>query len=459
MSKNKSKLNIHFLGGASTVTGSKYLIETDGQKILVDCGMFQGVKSLRMLNWEYLPVDVSLIDCVLLTHGHLDHVGFLPRLVKMGFKGTIYGTAPTIAIAKVILKDSAKIQEEDAERANQKGYSKHEVAEALYTLEDVEKTLEHFVNVHEGQWFDLQNGTKARWQYNGHIIGATFIELDVCGKIIVFSGDIGREDDLLLEKPKRPQKADVLLVESTYGDRLHIEEDVENLLIEIIQKTYARGGNLIIPSFAVERTQTLMYILWKLQERNAIPKMPMIMDSPMGTNVWEIFARYSEWQKLTHKEFDSISRAFTITTSYKETWETIDDKRPKIIVAGSGMITGGRVLTYIKQLINKPETSVLLVGYQAEGTRGRSLLEGAQEIKIHGKYREVKAEIFTCQSLSAHGDQTEMLNWMSEIENPPQKVFLVHGEPHAADAFRVKIKDVLGWEAQIPKMYSIEDLT
>lgn len=455
--ENKS-INLHFLGAAGTVTGSKYLIETDEQKIMVDCGLFQGLKSLRELNWNYLPLDVSKLDAVLLTHGHLDHAGFLPRLIKMGFKGIVYGTPPTLEIAEIILRDSAKIQEEDAERANKENYTKHSPAIPLYDSEDVEKVLEHFVNVHPDKWLNFGDNIRARWQFNGHILGATFIEMDVNGKRIVFSGDIGRTNDLLLESPKKPEKADILLIESTYGGRKHIDEDIENLLKTIILDTVEKGGNLIIPSFAVERTQTIMYILWKLHKNKQIPSIPMIMDSPMGSHVLDVFQKYHEWHKLSMQEFKEITQQFKIVESYKETWEVINNTKSKIIIAGSGMLTGGRVLTYLQQLIKKPETSVLLVGYQAEGTRGRQLLEGAEEIKIHGKYVPVKAAIYNCQSLSAHADQTELLDWASEIKTKPEKVYIVHGEQSSADAFRVKLKDVYDWDASIPTLNAIEEL-
>jgi metallo-beta-lactamase family protein len=454
---NKS-INLHFLGAAGTVTGSKYLIETEEENIMIDCGLFQGLKSLRELNWNYLPIDVTSINAILLTHGHLDHVGFLPRLVKMGFKGIIYGTPPTLEIAEIILRDSAKIQEEDAERANKEKFTKHSPAVPLYDTIDVEKIVEHFVNVQPDKWLDFGTNIKARWQYNGHILGATFIELDVFGKRIVFSGDIGRKKDLLLDPPKRPKKADILLIESTYGGKNHEDENIDELLVTIINHTIEKGGNLIIPSFAVERTQTIMFILWKLYKANKIPTIPMIMDSPMGANVLEIFQKYHEWHKISIQEFKEITQLFKVVESYKETWEVINNTKSKIIIAGSGMITGGRVLTYLKQLVKKTETSVLLMGYQAEGTRGRQLLEGAEEIKIHGKYVPVKAEIYNCQSLSAHADQTELLEWVSEIKTKPKKVFIIHGEQSSADAFRVKLKDVYDWDAAIPSLNSIVQL-
>lgn len=451
----KKKIQVHFLGAAGTVTGSKYLVDTGEKKILIDCGMFQGLKKLRLMNWDYLPVNVEEIDTVLITHGHLDHVGYLPRLVKAGFKYSIQATAPTLDIAAIVLRDSGQIQEEEAERANKEGYTKHHPAEALYTLKDAEKAIQHFATVPEGQWMDLYEGVQVRFQYNGHIIGATFIELDIYGKRFVFSGDVGRPDDLLMKSPKKPERADVLFVESTYGDRLHPKEDTKAKLREVVNSTVEKGGTLIIPSFAVERTQTLMYLLWQLKEEKLIPDIPMIMDSPMGANVLSVFNTYHEWHKLPKNECAKMCKAFRIVRRYKETWDVINNPESKIVVAGSGMVSGGRVLTYLQQYINKPDTTVLLAGFQAEGTRGRALLEGASELKIYGKYVDVKAEILNMQTLSAHADQAELLDWMNAISNKPEQVFIVHGERHAADMFRVKVQDTYGWNCTVPELYSI----
>lgn len=454
----ENKTSIHFLGASGSVTGSKYLLKSSGKQILIDCGLFQGLKELRELNWEYLPVDVKEIDAVLLTHGHLDHVGFIPRLIKMGYNGPIYGTSPTLKIAEIILLDSGRIQEEYAKNANDEKFTKHEPAEPLYTEKEAEKAIEHFQNLPKEEWIDLFDSVKIRFQPNGHILGATFIELEVNGKRFVFSGDIGRKDDFLLEDPKKPEKADYLFIESTYGDRLHPKENIEEKLIEIIEKTVQKGGTLIIPSFAVERTQTLMFILSKLKRENRIPNIPLIMDSPMGDRVLRIFKNHKDSHKRSNQEISELIGAFKIVKKYAETWEIIDKKESKIVIAGSGMITGGRVLTYLKQYLDRPETSVLLVGFQAEGTRGRALLEGATELKIQGKYIPVKAEIFNSQSLSSHADQEGLLDWLSEIKTPPEKVFLVHGENIARDAFRLKLKDNLGWNCILPKLWEIDEL-
>ena len=449
---------IHFLGGVGTVTGSKFLIDLQEKKILIDCGVFQGLKELREQNWQELPFNASLIDVVLLTHGHLDHVGYLPRLVQQGFSGKIIGTAPTLAIAEIILNDSAKIYEEEAEKANKEKYTKHQPALPFFTKKDVEKTISFFELNQEDKWISLSENIKYRFQYNGHIIGATFIELDIYSKRFVFSGDIGRTDDYLLDNPKKPAWADFLFIESTYGNKLHPEENVEAVLTKIIKEVIDKKGNLIIPSFAVERLQMLMYVLWKLYKENKIPNIPIYVDSPMGNNVLDVFKRFSKWHKLSESEYNSMCNHINIIQSYKETWETIDNKVSKIVIAGSGMVTGGRVLTYLQQLIDETATTVLLVGYQAEGTRGRQLQDGASEIRFYGKYYPVKATIKSIESLSAHADQKGLLNWMSSIKNIPEKVYLIHGEPTSLDAFRVKIKNTYKWNVTIPKLNDIEEI-
>ncbi len=452
-------LQIHFLGASGTVTGSKFLLKLPDVTILVDCGLFQGIKKLRELNWQQLPVQASDIDIVLLTHGHLDHTGFLPRLVNMGFRGTVWGTAPTLEIAEIILRDSAKIQEEDAERANKGGYTKHKPALPLYNTKDVEKTVRLFSKIVEDEWITIHKSMKVRFLYNGHIIGATFIELDVAGKRIVFSGDIGRNNDPLLRDPKKPEKADFLFLESTYGGRYHTNENIAAKLEQVINETIQLNGTLIIPSFAVERAQLLMYFIWQLYRQNKIPRsLPVFLDSPMGAAALDIFKRYHEWHKLSEKDCNQMTERIRVVESFRETWEIIDLPGPKVIIAGSGMVTGGRVLTYLQQYIGKPETTVLLAGYQAEGTRGRQLLDGAEEIKFFGKYFPVKARIDMLQGLSGHADQSELIEWISNIDKPPQETYLIHGESHASDILRVKLNDLPGWNAVTPELFEIREI-
>lgn len=453
------KIQIHFLGASGTVTGSKYLLKLPDITILVDCGLFQGLKKLRELNWQQLPVKASDIDLVLLTHGHLDHTGFLPRLVNLGYRGPVWGTIPTLDIAEIILRDSAKIQEEDAERANKEGFSKHKPALPLYTTKDVEKTLTLFAGKKEGEWISINDSIQARFQYNGHILGAAFIEFDIHGKRFVFSGDIGRNNDPLLRDPKKPDKADILFLESTYGARLHSSVNIPEKLQRIILETVKNNGTLIIPSFAVERAQLLMYLIWQLHKAGIIPPtLPVILDSPMGTAALNIFLKHHNWHKLNQKECAEMSSRVRIVQSFRETWEIIDTPGPKVIIAGSGMVTGGRVLTYLQQYIGKPETTILFAGFQAEGTRGRQILEGANEIKFFGKFYPVKARVEILEGLSGHADKGELIDWVSGISNPPQEIFLVHGEPQSSDMLRVKLSDSLGWKADIPELFEIREI-
>lgn len=445
-------MKIKFLGGAGTVTGSKTLVESNGIRILIDCGQFQGIKSLRELNWEPLPILPNTIDFVLLTHGHLDHCGWLPRLVNQGFEGKIYCTSPTAAIAKLILLDSAKIQEEEAERANKEHYSKHEKAEPLYNVIQAEKVFPLFRVLKTNEEVLLDPEISAVFRNAGHIIGACSIGLKLEGKTLVFSGDIGRDDDVLMYPPIKPKEADYVFLESTYGNRIHPDEDVKLLLETYINNTYQINGTVIIPSFAVERAQTIMYLLWQLKIENKIPDISYIIDTPMGISVLDIFMNNRNWHKLSESDCIEMCQMFTLNSDYKETITSIFDKQPKVVIAASGMITGGRVLSYLERYIGLPETTVIIVGYQAEGTRGRKLLEGATEIKIYGKYYPVLAKILEIEGLSAHGDQNDLLNWLSDLKKKPEKVFLVHGENQPADELRIKINEKYGFDCAVPLM-------
>lgn len=442
-------MKIKFIGGAGTVTGSKTLVDSNGVRILIDCGQFQGLKPLRELNWEPLPILPSSIDYVLLTHGHLDHCGWLPRLVNQGFKGKIYCTSPTKDIAKLILLDSAKIQEEDANKANQEHFSKHEKAEALYTTEQVEAVLPLFRVIKPNEVVNLDAEISAVYTNAGHIIGACSIALSLENKILVFSGDIGRDNDAMLYAPVKPKKGNFLFLESTYGNRLHPEMDAKADLEMYINNTVQKRGTIIIPSFAVERAQMIMYLLWQLKVEGRIPNIDYIIDTPMGISVLDIFSKNRRWHKLPEEDFVAMCKMFSLVRDYKETIATIYDKNPKVVIAASGMITGGRVLSYLEHYIGLPETTVIIIGYQAEGTRGRKLLEGAAEIKIHGKYYPVMANILEIESLSAHADQKGLLNWLSELEEKPEKIFLVHGENQAADELRIKINEQYGFPCSV----------
>jgi metallo-beta-lactamase family protein len=451
-------MKIKFLGGTGTVTGSKTLVESNGLRILIDCGQFQGIKPLRELNWEPLPILPSTIDFVLLTHGHLDHCGWLPRLVNQGFKGKIYCTSPTKDVAKLILLDSAKIQEEEANKANEGHFSKHEMAEPLYTVEQAEQVLPLFRVIKPNEEVVLDPEIFAIFSNAGHIIGACTIALTLENKTLVFSGDIGRDNDVLMYAPTKPKKADYVFIESTYGNRIHPETDAKLELEAYINNAVQKGGTIIIPSFAVERAQTIMYLIWQLKMEDRIPNIPYIIDTPMGISVLDIFRNNRKWHKLSEEDCVAMCKMFYMISDYKETIEAIYNKQPKVVIAASGMITGGRVLSYLERYIGLPETTVIIVGYQAEGTRGRKLLEGATEIKTHGKYYEVKANIIEIEGLSAHGDQKDLLNWLSELETKPKKVFLVHGENQPADELRIKIQEKYGFDCVVPLLGQEFDL-
>ncbi len=447
------KLEVNFLGAAGTVTGSKYLVETDTLNILIDCGFFQGLKELRLKNWEDLPVDVSSIDYVILTHGHLDHTGYLPKLKSQGFKGIVLGNAPTLEITQIILEDTARIQEEEAEKANKENYSKHQPALPLYTLDDANEIIESFKIFESGEWNRLDERTRFRHRLCGHILGAGFIELDVDGKILLFSGDLGRNKDLLLEAPQKPEWADFLFLESTYGDRLHKEENIENILSGLIRKTIEENGIMLIACFAVERLQLLSYLLWRMFRKNMIPNIPIYIDSPMGVDVTRLFGKFHEFHKVEPAEFLAIKDHFELVTSYKRTWEIIDERRPRIVLAGSGMLSGGRMLTYLTRFIEDPATRLILTGYQAEGTRGRKIEDGEKEIKIWGEYYRVNAQVHRLESLSAHADRSELLEWAGKIKNIPEKVFLIHGEKEVSSALKREIETNYNWNVVIPDLY------
>lgn len=444
------KITVRFLGAAGTVTGSKHLIEATGKRILIDCGLFQGLKELRLLNREPLPVPASTIDAVILTHGHLDHVGYLPLLVKQGFNGPIYATFPTIEITKLILADSARIQEEDAERANRGGWSKHKPALPLYTAKEAEAVFPLLTPVHPDEETEIGSDSSFRLRYNGHIIGAAFVELTIAGRTLVFSGDIGRPEDPLLFAPEKPEQADFLFIESTYGDRKHAEHPKISLA-RAINQAIAKQGTILVPSFAVERTQLLMYYIWELIEEKTIPEIPVYMDSPMGTHVLDVFNNNGEWHRISPETANKIRNKIRIIRNFKQSEELAKDHTPKIIIAASGMATGGRILGWFEQYLGDATATILLVGYQGEGTRGRALLDGAKEIKLHGKFLEVKAEVTLIEGLSAHADSDELIDWMSKLKTKPGQVFIIHGEPEASKALKSRIEAIYQLPCIIPE--------
>ncbi|TNF47225.1 MAG: MBL fold metallo-hydrolase, partial [Bacteroidetes bacterium] len=443
-----------FLGGAGTVTGSKILVEYKDKKILIDCGLFQGLKQLRLLNRAPFPIDPSTIDTIVLTHAHLDHCGFLPVLVNNGFKGDIHCTYPTKDLTEVILMDSAKIQEEDAARANSHKYSKHPESKPLYTTKDVIRTMKHLEGHDLHEWVIIDENISFQFKNAGHILGSSFVELKIREKKFLFSGDIGRTNPMLLYPPKRIEQADYVVLESTYGDRIHPKTNVKMELLSVIEDTFDKKGILMIPSFAVERTQEIIYLLYQLIEEEMLPPMKIYLDSPMGVNSTNIYNKYHDWQNISNFEINRMYNDIHYIMSYEESKAMVQDSNPKIIIAGSGMVEGGRILHYLNNHLENERNTLLFVGYQGEGTRGRSLMDGAKEIKFFGEYRKVRCEIRSISSLSAHGDQEEMLNWLKGFKTPPTTLFLNHGEPHQADTFRVKIESELGWDIEVPSMNS-----
>lgn len=452
-------ISLQFLGGVGTVTGSKFLVQTQNFRILVDCGLFQGVKDLRLQNRAQLPVDPATIDAVILTHAHLDHTGYLPLLVKNGFKGKIYATSPTRELSKVILTDSAHIQEEDAAYANEIGYSKHHPAEPLYTVKEVNQALSLFCNTEIAKWTPVAEKIKFRLSPSGHILGSVFIELKCEGITIVFSGDLGRSKPLILPPPASVAKADYLLIESTYGDRVHSAEPPVQQLKRIINETVARKGHVIVPSFAVGRAQDVLFLLSKLKRQKAIPDVPIFLDSPMGIHATEIFLNHKEWHSLKPHEVKDLCQNVTMVRNNTQSNEISRAKHSTIVIAGSGMISGGRVLKHLERRLPDERNTVVLVGFQAAGTRGSLLRDKIPELKMYGQYVQVNAKVEEISSLSAHADQKEILMWLKGFSKPPKKTFIIHGEPQASDALRVRIQDTLDWEVQIPKQFEIVNLS
>ena len=444
-------MQITFLGGAGTVTGSKTLIEVGKEKILLDCGLFQGLKELRLKNWDKLPVKASEISYIILTHAHLDHCGYIPLFVKQGFQGKIICTPPTRDLAEIILKDSGKIQEEDAERANKYGYTKHHPAKPLYTVEDAIFAMNFFETIELHEWVELSPDIKFQFKNAGHILGSAFVELHIQDKTFIFSGDIGRKKPLLLHPKEKIGHADYIVCESTYGDRLHDKTPAIITLWEAINYTILdKGGTLLIPTFAVERAQELIYLLSILKKEKKIPHdLPIYLDSPMGVDATEVFANYPNYHTLSKSEIREMHNTVKLIKDFQTSVDIVNDNRQKIVLAGSGMSTGGRILYYYNKYLGDDKNTILLVGYQAEGTRGRSLKEGDNEIKFFGTYHEVRAEIMEISSLSAHADQHEILDWLKTADKPPKTLFLNHGEPHQSNALRAKIQDALKWEKVI----------
>lgn len=440
-----------FCGGAETVTGSCIYVTYGANRILIDCGMFQGLKALRLLNREPFPFPVDELTDVVLTHAHLDHCGRLPLLIKSGFSGRIHLTQPTADLASIILRDSAKIQEEEADRANREGYSKHNPAKPLYDLGDVDNTIPMFHQVDYNSTVVLSKDLKFKLHNAGHILGAAIVELEAGEKKLVFSGDLGRFDSEIMHPPKKFKHADVMVLESTYGDRNHPAVKPVDELEKVINETFERDGNLIIPSFAVERAQELIYFISRLKRENRIPDIPTYLDSPMGVDATNVFYSYSHLHRLDNADLAHMQDCVTLIKDYYRSQTLLHSKQPKIVLAGSGMLTGGRVLHYLERHIGNPNDTILLAGFQAAGTRGRDLAAGKKELKFFGAKYAVKAQIKSLQGLSAHVDAAGTLEWLSGLRKKPQHVFLNHGEPEALKSLQNLLADKLQMNAEISK--------
>lgn len=452
---------ITFLGAVGTVTGSKYLVEAGGKRLLVDCGLFQGPKPLRQRNWDRLPIDPSTIDWIVLTHAHIDHTGYLPRIVRDGFRGPIYANAATRELCELLLPDSAHLQEEDAQYATKKGYSSHKPALPLYTVADAQAALTRFQEIPRKDPFTISPQFTVKPTDAGHILGSSSLQITITenGKssVVVFSGDVGRYNQPILNDPEPIAKADYILCESTYGDRDHPTDSPYDAIAAIVNRVVNRGGIIVIPAFAVGRTQTLMYILRQLEERQQIPKLPTYIDSPMAINVTGLYVRHKEDHSLqfTREEqtgnHDPLNvHEVHMTRTPQESKQINSIVTPCRIMSASGMCTGGRILHHLARRLPDSRNAIILAGYQGEGTLGRLLLEGAKVARIHGEDVPVRAEITEVSQFSAHGDRGEIVRWLSGFTAPPKQLYLVHGDPPAAQAFRGTVQQQLHWPVTIP---------
>jgi metallo-beta-lactamase family protein len=461
-------IKIQFLGATGTVSGSKYLIDTGKTRFLVDYGMFQGPKHLRLLNWQTPPVKPNSVDCVLLTHAHIDHSGMLPVLARDGFQGPIWATPITTELCEINLLDAAHLQEEDARFANKMKFSKHKPALPLYTKEDAELAISRLRSLDYDEPAMISEDIQIRFLDAGHILGSAIVEVTAQNEKpmrIVFSGDLGRYDALILRDPTPVYEADYLLIESTYGNRKHPAEEPIGDLAAIINETAKRGGMVVIPAFAVGRTQALLYMIRDMKVRGVIPDLPIFVDSPMALRVTDVFCRhvddFDEEAKAIFRETgecpvlsDNVHFVYT-----KEESQKINDIRyPAIIISASGMATGGRILHHLKYRLPDPRNTILFVGYQAYGTRGQLLRDGARSIKIHGENVPVRAQIRNIEAFSGHADSEEIMRWLSKFKKPPKMTFIVHGEAESSKALAEEIKQVLGWKTHIPEYLESVDL-
>ena len=445
-------VTITFLGGASTVTGSKYLVQHDGKRLLVDCGLFQGYKQLRLRNWNPLPVPPDQIHAVLLTHAHLDHSGYLPLLAKEGFTGHVYASRGTRDLCRILWPDSGHIQEEDAAFANRHGFSKHAPALPLYTRQDALDALHLLKAVEFDKTINLMPGWKASFSSAGHILGASSILLEVAGRRILFSGDLGRPDDLVMSPPDDAPQADTVLIESTYGDRIHPKEDIPAELAPALQRVAKRGGVAVVPVFAVGRAQALLHAIHLLKMKGDLPtSLPVFLDSPMAVHTTHLFEDHPGEHRLSHQDTRALTRSATMVNSTDESKALASRHGPMVILSASGMATGGRVLHHLAHYAGDHRNMIVLTGYQAPGTRGATLASGAKSVRIHGRDVDVNAEVVQLESASAHADANQLLAWLRTMPQAPDQVYVVHGDAGPADMLRSRIKHELGWRAVVPE--------
>jgi len=445
------KVELRFLGGVGTVTGSKCLVSAGASRILIDCGLFQGYKQLRLRNWSALPFDPQTLNAVVLTHAHLDHSGYIPLLAKSGFGGPIYCTSGTRDLCAILLPDSGHLQERDAEFANRHAFSKHHPAMPLYTSAEAERSLNQFVPQRFHSRFPVAPGIEAEFRIAGHILGAAMVDLRFGATSVLFSGDLGRPNSRTMLDPEAIVRADYLVLESTYGNRVHEPQDPEAKLAEIVRRTAARGGTLLIPCFAVGRAQTLLFHLARIREAKLAPAIQVYLDSPMAIDATKVFQSHAGEHKLNAAECHRIFGVARYVSDAAES-KTLDaNPMPKIILAASGMATGGRVLHHLKLLAPDARNTILLTGYQAGGTRGAAISAGASHVKIHGSYVPIRAEVAMLENMSAHADAEEILSWLGGFQAPPRRVFINHGEPAASDALRMRIEEKFGWPCTVPE--------
>lgn len=450
---------VHFLGATDTVTGSRYLVETDTARVLVDCGLFQGFRKLRERNWEAFPIDVASLDAVIVTHAHIDHTGYLPKLTKLGYRGPIHCTRGTRDLLRILLPDSGYLQEEDARRANRYGYTRHHPAEPLYTRDDAERCLPQLVEHGYDEPFELARGLTTSFSRAGHIIGSASVALRSGATALTFSGDVGRPNDPIMRAPGGLGPTDYLVIESTYGDRLHPPENVLDSIARIVNATVEQRGVIVVPAFAVGRAQHLLHVLAQLKSSSRIPDMPVYLDSPMSIDATGIFCDHTDDHRITEGECRALCHLPRYSRTPEQSKHIDRSGGPMIVISASGMATGGRILHHLRRFLPDERNTILMVGYQAGGTRGRALVDGAHELKIHGEYVRVRASIARIDGLSAHADYAELVDWLRPAALEPRRVFVTHGEPAASAAFRARLQDEFGWNVLVPEDGSKHELT